>query len=578
MLDLSGCRGLEELPEGVCSLTALRTLKLWGCEGLTTLPAGIVGLTALETLDLQELWLTELPPGLGALLAQRILNLHGCQGLTVTSLPDGLGALMGLQTLDLRKSRELTVLPEDLKALTGLKTLDLTWCDKLKEVPVWVMGLNGLRVPFEEWHLGVRGADGEEQIAVCVQPDKVDLTAHTSLVALPLALRTCAVSLRELVVASCVIEELPEWLGELENLEVLCVGGVVTSLNEGGLLEKGCPLGTLGLPDSLARLVALKTLRLEGCEKLTALPAGLQALTALQTIDLSYCGGLKRLPEGLESLEKLETLDLSYCSRLLEVPSEFGRLPVLKTVELYACRSLPTPPQYVILEGHASVMQFLCDLGKGFAPCYLVKVLLVGQQCAGKSSLTDLLMQGRPVTRALEDRTVGIDVGHCWLGADFDTIFGYAQIGKTDSNSCVLCDDKKIECHNGHQYTLSTNSISWFCDLCKRSFATKEGVDLTRLRCALCHCDLCEACATKSTCKDQLDQSANTSSNSSVDTHLENEKKLVVTFLDSAGHLVYSATHTLFMSSQVLVLHMIRIDMLEDDAVASVLEWVEADS
>jgi len=59
---------------------------------------------------------------------------------------------------------------------------------------------------------------------------------------------------------------------------------------------------------------------------------------------------------------------------------------------------------------------------------------------------------------------------------------------------------------------------------------------------------------------------------------LENEKKLVVTFLDSAGHLVYSATHTLFMSSQVLVLHMIRIDMLEDDAVASVLEWVEADS
>jgi GTPase SAR1 family protein len=46
-----------------------------------------------------------------------------------------------------------------------------------------------------------------------------------------------------------------------------------------------------------------------------------------------------------------------------------------------------------------------------------VKLVLLGEQRAGKSSLADSLVRGRPLTRPASDRTVGIDVVRWWLGA-----------------------------------------------------------------------------------------------------------------------------------------------------------------
>ena len=44
------------------------------------------------------------------------------------------------------------------------------------------------------------------------------------------------------------------------------------------------------------------------------------------------------------------------------------------------------------------------------------KLVLLGDQTAGKSSLADSLVRGRPATRAHSDRTVGIDVHRWWVG------------------------------------------------------------------------------------------------------------------------------------------------------------------
>ena len=40
--------------------------------------------------------------------------------------------------------------------------------------------------------------------------------------------------------------------------------------------------------------------------------------------------------------------------------------------------------------------QFLCDLSKGSALCHFAKVVLLGDQCASKSSLVDSLVLSRP--------------------------------------------------------------------------------------------------------------------------------------------------------------------------------------
>ena len=46
--------------------------------------------------------------------------------------------------------------------------------------------------------------------------------------------------------------------------------------------------------------------------------------------------------------------------------------------------SLHTPPPHVVRLGRAAVQQFLRDLAKGFAASHLIKVVLLGDQRAGK--------------------------------------------------------------------------------------------------------------------------------------------------------------------------------------------------
>jgi GTPase SAR1 family protein len=116
-------------------------------------------------------------------------------------------------------------------------------------------------------------------------------------------------------------------------------------------------------------------------------------------------------------LTLLQTLDLSYCSGLTALPAELGALTGLQYLDLRECPALHTPPPRVVAAGTDAVLAFLRDLGGGSAPCHLVKLVLLGEQRAGKSSLADSLVNGRPATRPASDRTVGIDVVRWWLGA-----------------------------------------------------------------------------------------------------------------------------------------------------------------
>jgi len=135
------------------------------------------------------------------------------------------------------------------------------------------------------------------------------------------------------------------------------------------------------------------------------------------------------------------------------------------------CNALHTPPPSIVDEGTGAVLQFLRDMAKGEAPSHLIKVVLLGDQRAGKSSLADSLVLGRPATRADNERTVGIEVRRWLLGG---------------------------------------------------------------------------------------------------------QSQLVANIFDAAGQRVYQATHGFFMSPGALFLHVVRCDMPDDAAVASLLEWVEA--
>jgi GTPase SAR1 family protein len=523
--------------------------------GLVALPAELRACAGrVRSLAVRSHWLKALPAWLGELTGLTELRVDGMgRNYSLQELPDAVGQLRTLRTLELRGCRRVKALPQGLSSLTGLEDLLLMDCSGLKGVPAWVTALTGLRVPFEEWRLRVRNKQGkEEEVLARVRPDMVDLSAHTGLVALPAELRACAGRVRALAVRSERLEALPAWLGELTRLMELRVGGwwefaekemhycplrdlpkevgQLTRLQQldlsycSGLTVLPAGLGALtrlqeldlsecsgltALPVELGVLTRLQKLIMVECSGLTALPAGLGALTRLQKLDLSYCSGLKALPVELGALTGLQKLDLSGCSGLTALPVELGALTGLRELDMSFCPALHTPPARVVAAGTDAVLNFLRDLGGGSAPCHLVKLVLLGKQRAGKSSLADSLVRGRPATRPADDRTVGIDVRRWWLGAGQGKVKDWE--GEEDQD-----DEEEFE---------------------------------------------------------EDDQGMNLPDSSSESDEFE---ELVAHIFDAAGHRVYRASHGAFMSADALFLLVVNSDAPEAAAAAAVLEWVEA--
>jgi len=439
-LNLSRCEQLTTLPAALGALKALQTLNLPWCRGLRVLPAELRALTVLTTLNLERCGgLTALPAALGALTRLQILNLPWCTGLT--GLPAELGALKALKMLDLKFCEGLTALPAELGVLMALKTLDLLGCKGLTTLPAEIGALMAL--------------------------EKLNVSYCRKLTALPAELGALT-ALKMLDISMCNgLTALPAELGALTWMKTL-------DLHD-------C-MALTALPASLGALTGLMTLDLRKCEALTALPASLGLLTGLKKLNLFECKALVALPDSLGALTALENLDLSSCSELTVLPAELGALAALKEMNLQGCFAMHTPPPAVARAGTAAVLQYLRDLAKGSAPCHLAKMVLLGDSCAGKSSLADSLVLGCPATRAADDRTVGIDVRRWWLGGS-------------------------------------------------KGFIEKE--------------------------------------------------ELVVNIYDNAGQRVYRASalhddNPLFMTDEALFLHVVKSDASEDEAVMTVLEWVEA--
>jgi len=499
---LSGCHGLTGLPVTLGKLSTLETLMLFNLSRMKELPE-LSGLAALQTFQLHNCaLLPAIPQSLGCLSALQIIVVSGCIGLT--HLPQTLGNLTGLQSLILNDLTGVTELPNTLSALIGLQFLDIANISKLS-VPAWVIGLSTLKFPFKEVRLRLRGAASghcpEETGLVRLRVDKVFLS-EDRLLALPEDLKDFKQEIQELVVFSANIVSLPDWLSELTGLQTVKLNTCeLTTVTEGiGALTRlitleleSCTNVTV-LPSSLGSMKGLLFLKLVQCHRLRSLPESIGKLTGLQTLDLAGCKNLSTLPESLGQMVGLCTLNLLWCysltalpqslgqltdlrmlhvcyTNLKELPSSLGKLTELHGLYLQGNDDMHTPPPTIINAGTPAVLQFLRDLAKGDAPCHLIKVVLFGDEKAGKSSLADSLVLGHPATRADNDRTVGIEVRRWRIGED---------------------------------------------------------------------------------------------------------SQLVANIYDAAGQAVYRATLGFFMSAGALFLHVVRSDMSEDKAVATLLEWVEA--
>ncbi|CAM9540667.1 unnamed protein product, partial [Choristocarpus tenellus] len=146
------------------------------------------------------------------------------------------------------------------------------------------------------------------------------------------------------------------------------------------------------------------------------------------------------IPEVLGSLPALTELDLSSNELSGTIPEALGNLPVLAKLSLFnnqlsdfskeaalrfqACKDLRftdfssnnwvNPPADVVEGGLEAIVRYHEAIERsGSIKSYRLKVVLVGEVCAGKTSLARSMMAGKPDLAGADHRTRGVDI-HPW--------------------------------------------------------------------------------------------------------------------------------------------------------------------
>jgi Leucine-rich repeat (LRR) protein len=214
------------------------------------------------------------------------------------------------------------------------------------------------------------------------------------------------------------LKTLPEEIGELKNLITLdLAGNQLESLPPE--IEKLTNLSTLDLsrnqleclPPEIEKLTKLIRLDLSR-NQLECLPPEIEKLTKLIRLDL-YNNQLTTLPEGIGKLKNLTTLDLagnqleslpadiaeltnltvlnlSY-NQLESLPADIGKLKNLTSLFL-SDNPLESPPPDIASKGIEAIRAYFKSLEGERRALNEVKVLLVGDGGAGKTSLVKQLL------------------------------------------------------------------------------------------------------------------------------------------------------------------------------------------
>ncbi|KAK8682851.1 hypothetical protein V6N13_038933 [Hibiscus sabdariffa] len=216
---------IKTLPESICSLHNLQTLRLEDCNQLEEIPQGIGSLINLRFLEITTKQSVLPENGMECLTSLRFLSFFECHNLK--HLFEGIRCFSALQTLVLASCPSLTSLPRSIRYLTSLETLVIGDCGNLNLV--------------------------DEQ-------DNED----------------CTLRLRSLL------------LGELQQLVALPQWLCWSACSLQYLYIDDCP-NFVALPDWFEDCKSLRKLELLRCPNLSSLPEGLSQLSSLQTLKIGHC-------------------------------------------------------------------------------------------------------------------------------------------------------------------------------------------------------------------------------------------------------------------------------------------------
>jgi internalin A len=369
-----GNSGLKSLPQWIGELKNLTSLDV-SYNLLTSLPEWIGELKNLTSLDVSYNLLTSLPEWIGELKNFTSLNVRH-SGLK--SLPQWIGELKNLTSLDIGFNG-LKTLPEWIGELKNLTTLDVSKND-LRTIPRWIVELENLT------SLGIGNVNLvylPAWIGALKNLTSLDVS-YNRLTSLPESIGELK-NLTSLNISSNGLKSLPEWIGELKNLISLNVGEI----------------GLTALPEWIGELKNLTLLDLS-YNDLTSLPERIGELKKLKSFDLSY-NELESLPNRIGELKSLTSLNVRN-NRLASVPGGIGELN-LGSLHIEANPIIGVDAES--LRSRDPDTLFEAVFAQDRAPLNEVRIILVGEGNAGKTSTRDWLVFGE---RKDFDRTEKIEI------------------------------------------------------------------------------------------------------------------------------------------------------------------------
>ncbi|XP_035663819.1 malignant fibrous histiocytoma-amplified sequence 1 homolog [Branchiostoma floridae] len=151
-------------------------------------------------------------------------------------------------------------------------------------------------------------------------------------------------------------------------------------------------------------LPKMKNLRI-GSNRLKTLPEDLVSLERLEYLKISS-NKFTMFPPQLLQLPRIRQVCLS-ANKITEVPLEFFDKPL----ELFQAEDNPLsePPQEVCIQGIIAIKQYCQSLKAGVTEDRRMKLMLLGDTGAGKTSLCLSLKTGQSNLVDIQDRTHGID-------------------------------------------------------------------------------------------------------------------------------------------------------------------------
>lgn len=403
-LHLQGA-GLPSFPIQLAPrLNKLESLNLSG-NFLNFLPCEISFLTSLKDLRIDDNQISLIPAELFNLLPITLTTLS-CANNSIESLPESINRLTALEYLDLRNNNLLA-------------TPLINFCPRLNHLDLSNNRIFDLNVDFSTCpSLGFLDLSCNN---ISCLPESIETLTDVVLLKLSNNKLTTLPHLRNMTtLLSLDISGLDSLTGNLLPLETAQIASL-QHLNLRNMKLKGFPPTVnlprllsldlshnelVTLPESVATIPSLISLNLE-FNKIEAIPIEVRCLTLLTELRLND-NMLTALSPGLGGLGNLDRLKLSNNPCLKELPASISKLSqTLTRLKLKNMPKLIQPPPSVVSKGLPDIMSYLSQLHKGQERMYRLKLMIVGQENVGKTTLLKSLMRNKNDRQVSTD---GIDI------------------------------------------------------------------------------------------------------------------------------------------------------------------------